>query len=124
MYNGKIINDLLAEKGVKKNELLKHLGYSCYTQLRQVVDGNPSVSVIEKVADYFAVPVDAFFDREVPVTASTSSMEFAKNKDLKYQLEIEKQRVEALQRLMEEKESKIAILEDMVSLLKSQQQIK
>lgn len=65
MFNGKIIEKLLQERGMKKKELLDAVGWVSQSQLRQFIEGNPTASTLEKVADYFDCPIDQFFIREL-----------------------------------------------------------
>lgn len=64
MYNGQIIKQLLAEKNIHNKELLSYLGTEANSSLSQIVNGNPTVKRLEKVADFFGVSMDLFFERE------------------------------------------------------------
>ena len=64
MYNGNVIKQLLLDKKVTNKELLRYLGTEANASLAQIVNGNPTVKRLEKVADFFGVSMDVFFDRE------------------------------------------------------------
>ena len=75
MYNGQIIKQLLAEKNIQNKELLNYLGTEANSSLSQIVNGNPTVRRLEKVADFFGVSMDVFFNREKPYqTFSTNDL--------------------------------------------------
>ena len=75
MYNGNIIKQLLAEKKIQNKELLNYLGTEANSSLSQIVNGNPTVRRLEKVADFFGVSMDVFFNREKPYqTFSTNDL--------------------------------------------------
>lgn len=68
MYNGTIIKVLLEESGHKAKELLMALGLDPNrNSVMQIVKGNPSVSRIEEIANFFNVPVDVFFERDYAI---------------------------------------------------------
>lgn len=68
MYNGTIIKVLLEESGHKAKELLTALGLDPNrNSVMQIVKGNPSVSRIEEIANFFNVPVDVFFERDYAI---------------------------------------------------------
>ena len=64
MYNGRVINQLLSDRNIKKSEFMDAVGWRSGTQYRQAVEGNPTAATLEKIADFFSVPIDVFFDRE------------------------------------------------------------
>lgn len=111
MYNGNIIRQLLVEKNIPNKELLKYLGTEANASLAQIVNGNPTVKRLEKVADFFGVSMDVFFDREKPFKACQSAHE---DNELQY-----KEKIALLERLLEEKDKRIALLEQMNQLVNS-----
>ena len=64
MFNGQIINKLIEEKGVTKKSLYNFAGLS-KTQLDNIISGKniPGVDKIERIADFFEMPIDFFFNR-------------------------------------------------------------
>ena len=73
MYNGNVIKQLLLDKKVTNKELLRYLGTEANASLAQIVNGNPTVKRLEKVADFFGVSMDVFFEREKPFKAYSSA---------------------------------------------------
>lgn len=69
MFNGQKIKDLLEGRGVQQNTFCAETGIS-KSNLYVWVKGNsmPGADNLEVIADYFKVPVDFFFDREVDVS--------------------------------------------------------
>lgn len=111
MYNGNVIKQLLLDKKVTNKELLRYLGTEANASLAQIVNGNPTVKRLEKVADFFGVSMDVFFDREKPFKACPSAHE---DNELQY-----KEKIALLERLLEEKDKRIALLEQMNQLVNS-----
>lgn len=66
MYNGLIINKLLEERNIKKKDLVLAINGNNST-IESIINGNPTVKTLEKVADYFDVSMDIFFERTKPV---------------------------------------------------------
>lgn len=111
MYNGNIIKQLLLDKKVTNKELLRYLGTEANASLAQIVNGNPTVKRLEKVADFFGVSMDVFFEREKPFKAYSSA-----HGDNEQQY---KEKIELLERLLEEKDKRILLLEQMNQLVNS-----
>ena len=109
MYNGNIIKQLLLDKKVTNKELLRYLGTEANASLAQIVNGNPTVKRLEKVADFFGVSMDVFFEREKPFKAYSSA-----HGDNEQQY---KEKIELLERLLEEKDKRILLLEQMNQLV-------
>ena len=103
MYNGNVIKQLLLDKKVTNKELLRYLGTEANASLAQIVNGNPTVKRLEKVADFFGVSMDVFFEREKPFKAYPSA-----HGDNEQQY---KEKIELLERLLEEKDKRILLLE-------------
>lgn len=109
MYNGNIIRQLLVERNIPNKELLRYLGTEANASLAQIVNGNPTVKRLEKVADFFGVSMDVFFEREKPFKAYSSAHG---DNEQKY-----KEKIELLERLLEEKDKRILLLEQMNQLV-------
>lgn len=62
MYNGLIINKLLESRQIKIVEFQEALGIS-YNGYKSIVNGNPTVNTLERVADFFEISIAEFFDR-------------------------------------------------------------
>ena len=111
MYNGNVIKQLLLDKKVTNKELLRYLGTEANASLAQIVNGNPTVKRLEKVADFFGVSMDVFFDREKPFKSCPSAHE---DNEQRY-----KEKIALLERLLEEKDKRIQLLEQMNQLVNS-----
>lgn len=128
MYNGRIIKHLLEINKIPNKDLLMYLGYNREggnSSLIQIMDGNPTVKRLEPIADFFKVSMDVFFNRNVPFTqlsnhivgngnavgTGNSVITPKENENL--------QKIEALEKLIEEKDKRIETLELLVSVLKS-----
>lgn len=109
MYNGNVIKQLLLDKKVTNKELLRYLGTEANASLAQIVNGNPTVKRLEKVADFFGVSMDVFFEREKPFKAYSSAQG---DNEQQY-----KEKIELLERLLEEKDKRILLLEQMNQLV-------
>lgn len=64
MYNPQKVIDLLQSSGAKNRDLLDFMGKNWNGSVAQVINGDIRVSKLEKIADFFGVPVDYFFDRD------------------------------------------------------------
>ncbi len=64
MYNPQKVIDLIQASGIKGKQLLDYMGKNWNGSVEAVIKGDIRVSKLEKIADFFGVPVDAFFDRE------------------------------------------------------------
>lgn len=128
MYNGLIIEQLLDARKIQKKVILDYLGIPREgggTALKQIMTGNPTVKRLEPVADFFQVSMDVFFNRNVPFSPLASHVVGNGNavgtgnsiitpQDNESQLKIE-----ALERLLEEKDKRIKVLEMLVAALQS-----
>ena len=104
MYNGKIIKKLLRERGLMIKDLLDYLYPDPKKRngsITQIESGNPTVKTLEKIADFFQVSIDVFFDR--PQYCPTNQESEVK--------------IECLERLLEEKDKRIEELKQFNQLL-------
>ena len=111
MYNGQIIKQLLAERNIPNKELLKYLGTEANTSHSQITNGNPTVKRLERVADFFGISMDTFFEREKPYKSIITT---GNNNELFY-----KEKIELLEKLIKEKDERIKLLENVNQLLMS-----
>lgn len=118
MYNPQKIITLLESGGIKKRELLEYLGKNWNGSVESIIKGDIRVSKLEKIADFFGVPVDTFFDREVSA-ASSVSVGGIKNRVHNFSIGTSSENA-ALKTLIDEKDKRIKLLEEMVEILKSQ----
>ena len=118
MYNGQIINELLSAQKKQAKDLLTYLDINTNGSLTQIVKGNPSVKRLEKIADFFGVSTDVFFIREnfptgINVTGNSNVVASIQIGQLDA-------KAKSLQAMIEEKDKRIALLEDMIKVLKQQ----
>ena len=66
MFNGLKIHKLLEERGLTKVSLFTHIGIS-KKGLDDIINGvhAPKVTYVEALADFFKVPIDFSFDRDI-----------------------------------------------------------
>lgn len=119
MYNPQKIIDLLNQTGVSNKTLLDYLGKNWNGSLTSIIKGDIRVSKLEKIADFFGVPVDEFFDREPAVNGVRVGG--VRNNVHHFSVSTDPS---ALQQLIEEKDKRIALLEDMVAILKGEKSTK
>ncbi len=119
MYNGQIIKELLRKRKIQNKVLNEALGWS-NSQLKQVVEGNPRVSTLELVADFFKVSMDVFFDRNVPVTSSYNHVLGDGNNvnSVVFGSDQLTDRIHTLELLLTEKDKRIEVLEEMNRMLR------
>lgn len=115
MYNGQIISTLLTERGLKAKDLLEYLQVNSNGSLSNIVRGNPTAERLEKIADFFDIPIDALFSRAKSygynVVGSRNNVGYVTIGELKG-------KNEGLEKIIEEKDKRIALLEEMIALLK------
>lgn len=113
MYNGQKINELIGKSGLKKTEFLAQLNMQ-YKSLQTIIEGNPTVKSLERIADFFKVPMDYFFDRNIEISDPSLSITGNGNKiqhgDGNIMIETQAKEIEHLQQLLAEKERTIQIL--------------
>lgn len=59
------IDDLLREKKLSKTELTKKMGLKSRTSLYEILNGNPMLESIERLATALEVPISELFPRKV-----------------------------------------------------------
>lgn len=128
MYNGLIIEQLLDARKIQKKVILDYLGIPREgggTALKQIMTGNPTVKRLEPVADFFQVSMDVFFNRNVPFSPLASHVVGngnavgTGNSIITPQENESLLKIEALERLLEEKDKRIKVLEMLVTALQS-----
>lgn len=101
MYKGEIINQLLAERKIKKKELCAYLNTN-NSGIESYIKGNPSANKLEKIADFFKISIDDLFIREVELVPSTVTEEPVSHED--------KEMNYLLKEIIQEKERTIQLL--------------
>jgi len=118
MYNGRVINQLLSDRNIKKSEFMDAVGWRSGTQYRQAVEGNPTAATLEKIADFFSVPIDVFFDREGLEYERCNIVGHGNNvQNINSVIYSEQKEIDALNKLIEEKDNHIRTLQKMISML-------
>lgn len=115
MYNPQKVLDLLKTTGATNKSLLDYMGKNWNGSLKAIISGDIRVSKLEKIADFFGVPVDEFFDREQSVNGVLVGG--VRNNVHHFSVKTDPA---ALQALIEEKDKRIKLLEDMIALLKGE----
>ncbi len=125
MYNGIIISTLLEERKITKKEFLNAMEWSSFSQYRQLVTGNPTARVLERVADILQVPIDTFFTRSIPVTPSIlgSGNTFNNSNSVVITNQLQHAHIETLEKLIEEKDKRILLLEKLLTSMENRQGI-
>lgn len=116
MYNGNIINELLVSQKKKAKDLLMYLETNTNGSLTQIVSGNPSAKRLEKIADFFGVSIDTFFIRESPYAGINGCGN--PNVIASFQIGQLEAKTKNLQAMIDEKDKRIALLEEMIDVLK------
>lgn len=117
MYNGQIIKELLRKRKIQNKTLNKALGWN-NSQLKQVVEGNPKVSTLELVADFFHVSMDVFFERNTSVLPSSNHVLGDGNNvnSVVFNCDQLTERIKVLEQLLLEKDKRIETLEKLNSV--------
>ena len=123
MYNGIIISTLLEERKITKKEFLNAMEWSSFSQYRQLVTGNPTARVLERVADILQVPIDTFFTRSISVTPSIlgSGNTFNNNNSVVITNQLQHAQIDSLEKLIEEKDKRILLLEKLLAAIENRQ---
>lgn len=100
MFNGETIRELLVARKKKLKDLREYLGASGNATVLNIIKGNPKVSRLEEVADFFQVSMDTFFVRE-------------------YQPD-KVENIEFYKKLIKEKDARIQVLEKYIKTLEKE----
>lgn len=92
----------LYENLPRKGDFSEKLGFD-YSYIKKVVAGinSPSVKTIEKIAEYFNVPVSYFFDEEPQITDEKIKEIIKENEYLKQVNDIREKQVEQMQQTID-----------------------
>lgn len=118
MYNGQIIRELLSRRKIQNKTLNEALGWN-NSQLKQVVEGNPRVSTLEMIADFFKVSMDVFFDRNIPVPGNNNHV-LGDGNNVNSVIFGADQAMQAIEMLLVEKDKRIEVLEEMNKMLRQE----
>ncbi len=117
MYNPRKVIELIESSGCKKKELLDFMGTNYNGSVESVIKGDIRVSKLEKIADFFGVPVDVFFDREQ--TNNGVLVGGVRNRVHHFTVGTSENEIKTMQALLDEKDKRIDTLEEMIEILKS-----
>ena len=72
MFKGQIINTLLTNKKASKKDLIDFVGLS-KSQVYKIINGEamPQADNLERIADFFNVSMDIFFDRKIDAESAS-----------------------------------------------------
>lgn len=113
MYNPQRIKDLISKHGIKNKELLVYIGKNWNGSIDAIIKGDIRASKLEKIADFFGVPIDALFDRNCPDNRPFNLQQQSQNNESE---------IAVLKELIKEKDKRIESLNEIISLLKRQNQ--
>lgn len=116
MYNGQKIADLIASSKATKTSICDAVGFTSNSQLRQVIQGNPTAKTLEKIADFFNVSIDYFFDRQNSFESKDTCTISEPKESHEYIKPVNYDR-DAISALLAEKDRHIASLENIINLL-------
>lgn len=116
MYNGQKIADLIASSKTTKTSICDAVGFTSNSQLRQVIQGNPTAKTLEKIADFFDVSIDYFFDRRKTYENEDTRTVSEQKESHEYINSVSYDR-DAISALLAEKDRHIASLENIINLL-------
>ena len=110
MFNGQVINELIEKNKAKKVDVYTYAEISKAALDNLIKGANlPNCKTLERIADFFGVSMDVFFNREKPYqTFSTNDLN---------NLQLFKDKIELLEKLLEEKDKRIALLENLSQAL-------
>lgn len=117
MYNPQKIFDLIEKNGVRQKDVIMALKGvdkgNALGNLRQLVERDIRVSTLEKIANYFNVSMDVFFDRDVEINGIFVNGDSHQLKNVTVG-----QNQDSLKSLLDEKDKRIKLLEEIVELYK------
>lgn len=110
MFRGERIKDLLAEKKVTKKKLAESVGVTAIGLDGIISGSNVRAGNLEKIADFFRLPIDYFFDREVEIKSmGQNEDESSLSDNIQDGISLKKEN-ELLKKIIEEKERLIQVL--------------
>ncbi|MEJ8741364.1 helix-turn-helix domain-containing protein [Phocaeicola sp. HCN-6420] len=112
MFKGQIISDLIDKRRAKKVDVYTYAGITKAT-LDNIIKGIsiPNCTTIEKIADFFDVSIDEFFEREKPhLNIGHTVNGNGNNVSGDIQLHECQKEIEHLKELLNEKERLIQVL--------------
>lgn len=120
MYDQEAVFNMLSERGIAHKALMRFLGKNPKHSLRQCLGSDPKVSTLEKVADFFNVPLDTFFNRASGHNSGVV-VSGTGNRAINIRVNSPESRVDVLEALLAEKDKRISTLEELIDALRSNQ---
>ncbi len=117
MYNKNKIRELLEERKIRIKDFMEGINIKANSLAQfEREDANPTAATLERVADFFQIPIDELFDRTV------AGYQIVGNDNNVANITINSlnSSIESLESIIEEKDKRIHLLEDMVDLLREQ----
>lgn len=118
MFNPHRVRELLKDSNTPIRNLLEYLGKNHNGSITQLLSSDMKASVLEKMADFFGVPVDEFFDRRnvQPMVKVDGVKNHVHHFSVGAKGNVD---IDVYNKLIEEKDKRIAILEELVALYKA-----
>lgn len=121
MFISQKIYELIEKNGVTQRDVVRIIrGEEGNDRcgLNQIVNRDVRVSTLEKIADYFNVSMDYFFDREVEVSGVMVAGEGNQIRDITVN---QRSEADVLRELIAEKDKRIELLEDVIDILRKRE---
>lgn len=121
MFISQKIYELIEKNGVTQRDVVRIIrGEEGNDRcgLNQIVNRDVRVSTLEKIADYFKVSMDYFFERDVEVNGVMVAGEGNRIKDITV---IQQSEADVLKDLLAEKDKRIKVLEEMIDILRKRE---
>ena len=121
MFNGQKIIQLLEQRQITKKRLFEYMRTSASGLDSIIKKCNPTAEKIEQIADFFELPIDYFFDRNIKTTEQATTVNGNGNKvqngNGNVMTENQAKEFEHLKQLLEEKEKSIQDKERTIQIL-------
>ena len=121
MFNGQKIIQLLEQRQLTKKRLFEYMRTSASGLDSIIKKCNPTAEKIEQIADFFELPIDYFFDRNIKTTEQATTVNGNGNKvqngNGNVMTENQAKEIEHLKQLLEEKEKLIQDKERTIQIL-------
>lgn len=118
MFKGLIIEELLKERKILKKDMQRMCSMSPSVLDNIISKGNPTAASLEKIADFFDLPIDYFFKRNFfptnPIGNISGVGHKIQNGQNNIMLENQEKEIEHLKTLIVEKEQMIKEKEQMI----------
>lgn len=122
MFNGGKIAKLLEDRKLTKKSLIDYVGITGPGLDQMIARGNLRAQNLEKIADFFNVPIDYFFDREISEFSINIGHQVNGNGSVVGDISVSeyKKEIDHLNQLLKEKQSIIEEKERTIQILMKQ----